>query len=329
MKSFIRFLLLAALIPALRAADVSAEAAWQAYDAVRQTQPPRPLTEMPLLQGRQWVEQRALKLRELGLAFIAQYPADPRRWKIVAGFSPFEPHFVKDWGPLDATGKPVHPAIDEAAVTAWKAKVAELQKAMAHAGDVPDEVKKILVQRAEFMARQQAIVDKWQSGRSGSAPDFTVQDFAGQAVKLTDYRGKVVVLDFWASWCGPCQVAMPHNQEVAARYKDQGVVVFAVCVWDVRDKAEAWWRKNRASYPDLQWAFDPAGRSPDNPAKKLYEVHAIPTQFVIDRNGRGVGMTIGYEKGECSLEAILSKAGVKVDPALVAKGEADLRKSSP
>ncbi|MEY4087918.1 MAG: hypothetical protein RJB55_189, partial [Verrucomicrobiota bacterium] len=56
------------------------------------------------------------------------------------------------------------------------------------------------------------------------APDFATQDPAGKTIRLSDFRGKVVVLDFWAPWCGPCIAAMPHTQEVAAQYKDQGVV---------------------------------------------------------------------------------------------------------
>lgn len=181
--------------------------------------------------------------------------------------------------------------------------------------------------KAEIAARQAEIKAKHDALMSGLAPDFTVQSFAdGREVKLSDYRGKIIVLDFWASWCGPCKVSMPHNQEVAAAYKDQDVVVFAVCVWDDRAKAEAWLKENQPNYPDLHWAFDPAGRSDDNPARKLYGVGGIPAQFIIGRDGRMVDMIVGYRPGERILEAALSRAGVKVDTALVAKGEADLER---
>ena len=61
-----------------------------------------------------------------------------------------------------------------------------------------------------------------------TAPDFTVQDKDGKPVKLSDYAGKVVVLDFWATWCGPCMSSMPHTNQVAKKFADQGVVVLAV-----------------------------------------------------------------------------------------------------
>lgn len=158
------------------------------------------------------------------------------------------------------------------------------------------------------------------------APDFETTDPAGRPVKLSDYRGKVVVLDFWATWCGPCLAAMPHTQEVAAQYKDQGVVVLGSCTSDTREKFEQWVKANQEKYPDIVWSHDAAARGPDRASYAKYGVSGIPTQFVIDREGRIVDIVIGYLKGEVILDAALAKAGVKVDPAVVAKGAADLRK---
>ncbi|HLP25936.1 MAG TPA: redoxin domain-containing protein [Acidobacteriota bacterium] len=158
------------------------------------------------------------------------------------------------------------------------------------------------------------------------APDFVSQTVDGKAVKLSDFRGKVVVLDFWATWCGPCMASMPHTQEVAAHYKDQGVVVLANCTSDTRAKFEQWVKTNQSKYPDMIWTHDAAERAPERVSRALYGVGGIPCQFIIDREGKIVDIVVGYLPGEAILEAALSKAGVKVDPALVAKGAADLKR---
>lgn len=158
-----------------------------------------------------------------------------------------------------------------------------------------------------------------------TAPDFTTQTLDGKDVKLSDYRGKVVVLDFWATWCGPCMAAMPHTQEVAAQYQDQGVVVLGSCTSDTRDKFEDWVRRNQEKYPDIVWSHDPAERKPERASNKLYGVRGIPTQFIIDREGKVVDIVIGYMKGEVILDASLAKAGVKVAPEILAQAEKQLK----
>ena len=158
------------------------------------------------------------------------------------------------------------------------------------------------------------------------APDFPSTDVNGKPVSLADYKGKVIVLDFWATWCGPCMASMPHTAEVAAKFKDQGVVVLGSCTSDSREKFEAWVKANQAKYPDFVFAHDPAERKPERASRALYGVQGIPTQFIIGRDGKLVAIVVGYLKGENILEAALAKAGVKVDPALVAKGAEDLKK---
>jgi peroxiredoxin len=158
------------------------------------------------------------------------------------------------------------------------------------------------------------------------APDFTTQDINGKPVKLSDYRGKVVVLDFWATWCGPCIASMPHTQEVAKTYKDQGVVVLGSCTSDTREKFEEWVKANQAKYPDFIFSHDAAERKPERASAKLYGVGGIPQQFIIDREGRIAAAVTGYLKGEVILDGALAKAGIKVDPAIVAQAEVDLKK---
>jgi thiol-disulfide isomerase/thioredoxin len=161
----------------------------------------------------------------------------------------------------------------------------------------------------------------------GATPkDFTTQDLAGNDVKLSDYRGKVVILDFWATWCGPCMASMPHTQEVAAKYKDQGVVVLGSCTSDTRAKFESWVKANQDKYPDIYWSHDKAERTPERISHSVFGVSGIPTQFIIDRDGKIVDIVVGYLKGEAILDGALAKAGIKVDPALVEKAVQDLAK---
>lgn len=152
-------------------------------------------------------------------------------------------------------------------------------------------------------------------------PDFTSQTLEGKDVKLSDLIGKVVILDFWARWCGPCLVAMPHTQKVAARYKEQGVIVLGSCTNDMRAKFEDWMKANASKYPDIVWAHDKAERTPERASNKLFGVTGIPTQFIIDRTGKVVDIVVSYKEGEVILDAALAKAGVNVDAETVAKAK--------
>ena len=95
------------------------------------------------------------------------------------------------------------------------------------------------------------------------APDFTTLDVAGKEVRLSDFKGKILVLDFWATWCGPCIASFPHTQEVAAKYKDQGVIVLAAGTSDTKDKFLQWIPANQGKYPDIRFTYDPKERGED------------------------------------------------------------------
>jgi len=126
-----------------------------------------------------------------------------------------------------------------------------------------------------------------------SAPDFTVQDKNGSPLKLSDYRGKVVVLDFWATWCGPCQQSLPHTNEVAKQFADKGVVTLAVNVWDNKDAFDAWLPKH-PEYDSIKFALDPTQEHGKDVASLLYHVSGIPTQFVIGKDGKVLKSFVGY-----------------------------------
>jgi len=137
-----------------------------------------------------------------------------------------------------------------------------------------------------------------------AAPDFTVQDKDGKPVKLSDYRGKTVVLDFWATWCGPCQSSLPHTTEMAKKYAAKNVVVLAVNVWDSKAAFDGWLPKH-PEYSALNFAIDPNPDQSKSVASALYGVSGIPTQYVIGPDGKIIKSIIGYEPGGHELEEAL------------------------
>lgn len=141
------------------------------------------------------------------------------------------------------------------------------------------------------------------------APDFAATAPDGSTVHLSDYKGKTVVLDFWATWCGPCQEAMPHLEKVYQQVKDKNVAILGVCVFDDKAAYDKWVTDKKGTY-DFPTAFDPAGRGKNSIASKLYHVSGIPTQYVIDKNGNIAASTVG--EGGTFLEAALNKLGTDI-----------------
>ncbi|MFN9705783.1 MAG: TlpA family protein disulfide reductase, partial [Planctomycetota bacterium] len=192
------------------------------------------------------------------------------------------------------------------------------QQAAAEAKQRDDEAKRLAANPPPSFAPMFGSIAHGQE-----APDFAMTTRDGKSIKLSDFRGKVVVLDFWATWCGPCVAAMPHAQEIADHYKAQDVVVLASCTSDDRAKFEAWVDRRTQEFPDVVFAFDPLEKSPERASRKLYGVSGIPQQFVIDKAGKVVAEVGGYQKGEVLLDAALAQAGVRVDAAVLEQAKKD------
>lgn len=121
------------------------------------------------------------------------------------------------------------------------------------------------------------------------APDFTLKSRSGENVRLEDMRGQVVMLNFWASWCGPCRQEMPLMDDLYEQYKDLGFTILAVNVDENREEALRFLDKVPVSYPIL---YDPESR-----VSELYEVQAMPTTVMIDRSGNARYLHHGYQSG--------------------------------
>jgi cytochrome c biogenesis protein CcmG, thiol:disulfide interchange protein DsbE len=133
------------------------------------------------------------------------------------------------------------------------------------------------------------------------APDFELQDRAGNAVRLSDLRGQPVLVNFWASWCPPCQAEMPAMQRVHETYAEQGYVVLAVNTTYQDNEADA-----RAFLDERGLTFTVLFDR-DGGASSLYVVRSMPTSFFIDHEGVIREVVIGGPMSEGLLRSQAEK----------------------
>lgn len=125
---------------------------------------------------------------------------------------------------------------------------------------------------------------------TGPAPDFTLASKEGGNVRLQEQVGNVVLLNFWASWCGPCREELPYLEELQQEYVDLGFTVLAVNVDEDPAKADILLNDIPVSFPVL---FDV-----NDDVSKLYDVQAMPTTVIIDRDGNQRLLHKGYKRGD-------------------------------
>ena len=166
---------------------------------------------------------------------------------------------------------------------------------------------------AFLMARRQGIVldsppmqVKAPDQRDAVAPEFALADLAGNRVRLSEHRGHVVLLNFWATWCPPCRAEMPSMEKLYQAYRDRGLVILAVS-GDRGGKTvvESFVRERGVTFPILL--------DPGNEVFAQYGVRGLPTSYFLDRGGRFVSAEAGARDWS-------SKAARRVVEALLNDG---------
>jgi len=400
MKRYLRPLLAALLFPVYALATVAPDAdqAWSEITAsglgVELTQSPfwQELRQLKSARERQVaLEQRALRLQAQCTAFMASYPADPRRWIAAFGLITNPPRFVTGYGP-NYEKDPRDVTVDQAVATAWRAHLAELERQMLAAQDVPAEYREKLelfgatnALQTAFAAERNKTPADWVGAfdrvlavaakypenpklaagvkvplyvyesthtpeearsvwsRLATSPNqalaaiaaekvrflelskqpidqaFTAVD--GREVDLAKWRGKVVLIDFWATWCGPCVAELPQVRQVYADYHAQGFEVVGIALEksgvtgsDTPEQATAKLEKARRKLLDfiakneLPWPthFDGTKHNEGgNPLAKRFDVTAIPATFLLDQSGRVVAMNLRGEKLRVEVKRLL------------------------
>jgi thiol-disulfide isomerase/thioredoxin len=158
-----------------------------------------------------------------------------------------------------------------------------------------------LVARLQAQEEKQKAAQKIQQGLvSGAAfPDFSEQDIAGKPLSLANYKGKVVLIDFWATWCGPCRAELPNVVAAYQKYHGQGFEIIGISLDQDRQKLVDYTKQMKMTWPQF---FD--GQGWGNKLAAKYGIDSIPATFLIDGNGK----IIGRDLRGSALEAAVAKA---------------------
>jgi thiol-disulfide isomerase/thioredoxin len=157
---------------------------------------------------------------------------------------------------------------------------------------------------AENLNRQRALryISRPELARARMAPPFTVSTINGQQISMDDLQGKVVLIDFWATWCGPCREALPHIRNVAKKFQGEPLVILSVSLDTDEQKWKDFVAKNEMTWPQY---YDGGFIGP---VARMFSVNAIPHTFTVDADGVLQDEHIGDASIEGKLKKLLAHA---------------------
>lgn len=139
-------------------------------------------------------------------------------------------------------------------------------------------------------------------GIGSVAPDFKAKTIQGQNISLSDQKGKIVILEFWATWCGPCKPEIPYLKSISAKYSKDKVQIIGVSLDTDRERLENFLKKE-----DMEWLQIQQVDKYDDQISKLYNVYVIPRSFIIGRDGKIVGKNMRGEELEQEITKLIQQ----------------------
>lgn len=148
-----------------------------------------------------------------------------------------------------------------------------------------------------FQMRQNGPLAAGPVGVGEKAPDFTLTTFDGQTYTLSQMRGTVVLVNFWASWCIPCEQEAPALENAWRHYQDQGVVFIGVDYVDTETAARAFMRRFDVTYPN--------GPDLGTRISQAYRIRGVPETYIVDRSGQLAYTKIGPFLDQAEIESVI------------------------
>jgi peroxiredoxin len=158
--------------------------------------------------------------------------------------------------------------------------------------------------KAVAMLKRQEEAEKTRAGLAVGKPfpDFEVKDTAGKPLSLAAYKGKVILLDFWATWCGPCITELPNLLEAYEKHHAAGFEIIGISLDSDRSKLDNFVKQKKMNWPQH---FD--GKGWQNELAQKYGINSIPATYLLDREGKIIGTGLRGKKLEEAVAAAVAK----------------------